>query len=466
MTTCDICAEPLNKSTRKHVVCNGCELVQCAKCVKKYLTQTDMKDDPHCMGCRIRWDRAYIISALNKSWLDGDLRDHRKIVLLDRQRSQIPAIQDWAVARKDLQLTESKLAEIRQQEQQEIYKVQQRFKHIRSPLVLEHHKLNNIVRKKTSQERKTFVHKCAADDCEGFLSSAWKCGVCKNYTCNECGKIKEEGHTCLEDDKATFALISKECKPCPNCATQIFKIEGCDQMWCTQCHIPFSWNTGRRINGNIHNPHYFAWMREQNADQMPRQPGDIPCGGVPHAFDIHGHRSLRYREKMLLENLLRYRNHVDDIEINTNTVNRLRQETDHDLLGKFIVNEISERDFAQKLIINDKKRAFQDEIRGVMETFVTVITEQIQGHMRNQSWERDWTPTLSFLQYIMDSVTKINKVYSYNQNKFLLEIQKVLEAAQKVQKKNTERGHNNPETEEERLAAQRMLHGRRFRYYA
>ena len=51
-------------------------------------------------------------------------------------------------------------------------------------------------------------------------------------------------------------------------------------MWCTQCHIAFSWKSGKRVNGVVHNPHYYQWARENGG--AVRQPGAAgPCGGLP-----------------------------------------------------------------------------------------------------------------------------------------------------------------------------------------
>ena len=112
---------------------------------------------------------------------------------------------------------------------------------------------NNIYRAKTGEiidkkDGNTFIRKCPSDGCEGFLSSAWKCGVCDIWACAKCfeekGYEKDAEHTCKADDLASAELIKKETKGCPSCGTRIFKISGCDQMWCTACHIAFSWRTG------------------------------------------------------------------------------------------------------------------------------------------------------------------------------------------------------------------------------
>jgi hypothetical protein len=61
----------------------------------------------------------------------------------------------------------------------------------------------------------------------------------------------------------------------------IFKISGCDQMFCTQCHSAFSWISGRIETRIIHNPHYFQYLRDQaNGEEIPRNPLDNPCAEI------------------------------------------------------------------------------------------------------------------------------------------------------------------------------------------
>ena len=48
--------------------------------------------------------------------------------------------------------------------------------------------------------------------------------------------LKTPDHVCKETDIQSANMIKKETRNCPCCGTNIYKIAGCDQMWCTQCH--------------------------------------------------------------------------------------------------------------------------------------------------------------------------------------------------------------------------------------
>ena len=51
------------------------------------------------------------------------------------------------------------------------------------------------------------------DNCLGFLSTKWKCGLCETKVCSKCLAIKEGlPHECNEDDVKSAELIKKETK--------------------------------------------------------------------------------------------------------------------------------------------------------------------------------------------------------------------------------------------------------------
>ncbi len=131
---------------------------------------------------------------------------------------------------------------------------------------------------KTGVPRSQFVKKCSDADCRGFLSTRWKCGMCNKWTCADCHEVKQDDveHVCDPNNVATATLLAVDTKNCPKCQTGITKIDGCDQMWCTQCHTAFSWKTGQ-IENKIHNPHYYEYMRNR-VGGLAREPGDVACG--------------------------------------------------------------------------------------------------------------------------------------------------------------------------------------------
>jgi len=151
-------------------------------------------------------------------------------------------------------------------------------------------------------ERVQILRGCPAEDCRGFLSVGGICGICDMKICLSCHEIigkkgeaveqvaelefqitERQGpgakrmHRCDPASVETAKLLQKETRPCPKCKALIFKTDGCDQMWCTQCQTPFSWNTGRVEEGRVHNPHYYEWLRRTQGSlpPVPHQPGDV-----------------------------------------------------------------------------------------------------------------------------------------------------------------------------------------------
>ena len=89
------------------------------------------------------------------------------------------------------------------------------------------------------------------------------------------GLCSDAQHTCNPDVRATAQLLDNDTRPCPRCSSLIHKIDGCDHMWCTQCHVSFSWDKGT-IETSRHNPHYYEWQRQQG--DVRRNFGDFECG--------------------------------------------------------------------------------------------------------------------------------------------------------------------------------------------
>ena len=147
-------------------------------------------------------------------------------------------------------------------------------------------------------------------------------------------------------------------------------------MFCTQCHVAFSWRTGEVVtNGVIHNPHYYAWLR-QTRGEVPRNPGDVPCGGLPDIYDLD--RALRQhpgpaaspaqqRELRTIHRVLRHVQFVD--------LPRLRREArddphrNVDLRLDYLLNRLDADQWRRKLQQREKRRERSFAVMQVYDMF-------------------------------------------------------------------------------------------------
>ena len=379
-------------------------------------------------------------------------------------------------------------------------------------------------------ETREFIQRCPAENCRGYLSTAYKCGTCAKYTCNEClavkGDSRDAPHTCNEEAKASASLIRRETKPCPKCGVRIYKIDGCfakdtavllwngmvkmsqdisigdklvgddgeprivqelcsgeddlytvsqnngitytvnskhklalkniknseileiivdeyinlsesdkyslmgfkstilnkneslsvievtpigrgtyygwrvdsnkrfvlpdltvvrncDQMFCTQetCHTAFSWRTGHVVTGVIHNPHYYEWLRTQNGGVVPREAGDIPCGGLPHYgmfMRIMNIAAVTAAERALLYSIHRCLNDMIHARLPEYPARRPAN-TNRDINIKYLMNEMSEEDWKKSLEQRETRFERKKELGQIMTTFAHVGSELLRA---------------------------------------------------------------------------------------
>lgn len=276
---CPICIEKFTKKVKAKVVCSKCNYSCCKQCYQQYLLSTT--NDPACMNCKTSWNMEFLYENLSRSFVNGEYRKHKANLMIEIEKSKIPE----TMPKVEKYIKEQKLQEQIRILRKEISDLEeQRRIKLHKKYQLEIELTNSITGVKSStSEKKQFMHKCGNGECKGFLSTQWNCAVCEGKTCSKCfvyiGKENHDTHECKEDDVKTAEFIKKDTKPCPKCATPIHKIIGCDQMWCTQCHVAFSWKNGTISHtNNIHNPHYFQFLR--SGGQNVRTPGDQHCGGI------------------------------------------------------------------------------------------------------------------------------------------------------------------------------------------
>lgn len=266
---CSICCEIYNKSLRAPIICSyeDCHFEACKTCIRTYLTSTTQ--EPHCMNCKKIYDDAFMFKNLNKSYYKTGFKDHRSKILFDIEVSKIPetipAVENFLKAEdlsKENDLIYKDIAELENQISKLRGKSAENFTQIR------------ILRRENNKndEKRKFIMPCPSEDCRGFLSTGYKCEICKYFTCPNCleliGTEKTAEHVCNPDCVKNAETIKKDTRACPSCGSRIYKIEGCSQIWCTSCHVAFDWNTGKIENGAIHNPHFFEWQRTGGAARI------------------------------------------------------------------------------------------------------------------------------------------------------------------------------------------------------
>lgn len=268
-TECQICSEKMNKTTRFPIRCQ-CDETCCRACVKKYIT-SKQNEEIHCMFCKNPWSRLFLTENIDKSYISKDYLKHRENILFEREVGMLPATQPYVERNIKIEEITKKNEEL----QEKISLLHSEMRQNQSDI----HKLRN----NSDVERRKYVRKCPKNECQGFLSSQLKCEICSSWVCSECREIKgtdrDAPHTCVPEILESVKLLNTDTKACPSCSTMIHKIEGCNQMFCTECHSAFNWVTLRIETGAIHNPHYFEWQRRNtNAAVAPRNPNDVLCG--------------------------------------------------------------------------------------------------------------------------------------------------------------------------------------------
>jgi hypothetical protein len=376
--SCSVCTEKFNKSNRQEVVCK-CEFSACRSCIKFYLA--DKTEETHCMSCKVQWDRKFLSDNFEKSYISKEYKILRENILYERELSMLPATQpevekeiEIEKLQKEKSIIAEKILELRRQEDDI------------------DDKIRNIKNNSGKIEKREFIRQCPANNCKGFLSSSLKCPLCEVYACADCKEIKgytteeKNAHVCdaaiLENVKA----MEKDCKACPKCSKMIFKIEGCNQMFCTPqfggCGAVFDWKTLRIESGAVHNPHFFEWQRQNNNGQVPRNPNDVICGreidnnftlmfNNKFKYDKSGHYNKSYIYNEIYNRIQK----VAHIRFYALPRFRVTRDDNKDLRIKFMRNIIDDKNFKLTIQKRDKQNQKKNEIYNVLSMYVQCMTD-------------------------------------------------------------------------------------------
>ena len=375
--SCSICTEGFNASSRSCVACVQCQNSACRACYRRYFLSRFQ--EPNCMHCQVAFKYEYICGEFPKAFWQKEYKKHREAMLFDLERAQcvatLPYVQmasEQDVIRDDLRVVNDEIKRLRRLLQLSIRRqveLQRRFNN------------TNIAPAPSAAKTAEYHTPCNTPDCRGFVTkSEPKCACCKNSTCHSCHQTidHETDHECKADDVATVQELRRNSKQCPECRVNISKIDGCDQMFCVSCHTAFSWNTGQRVTGPIHNPHYFE-VRAQLGANFPIRNGQGGDGGCEDVLpDIRYFRNALSHATISRdsETTLRFATHIRQVTIPELRANGAREYSFRTNLRNRVAWMLKQRtddEFKVLLYRNDKKSRFHSELLALFQMYVNVI---------------------------------------------------------------------------------------------
>lgn len=244
-------------------------------------------------------------------------------------------------------------------------------------------------------EKRTFTMKCPFPECRGFLNTQYTCGLCERGTCPHClvlyNEEDKEGrkHECKSEDVETVKEIKKSCRNCPSCGMSIFRIEGCNQMFCTSCNTAFDWATGRELVTNqIHNPHYSEYLRKMGLDRRQAaeqahvpEPGQLftDCNRLPP----YRHYFMNYfNDSSFIKNISREIMKLCDIyrfiiDIQERYMEMVREELEsvrdnRRINAEYLAGVYGDNEWKKKLAHNEASRIAYNEAHDALDAFVAV----------------------------------------------------------------------------------------------
>ncbi len=413
-STCNICIENCTLIT-----CSFCSFDACKKCNTRYFLESI--NEAHCMNCKKKFDREFLIINLSLYWYENKYKPNRKQVLFDRQKMLFPeTIQFVEMFRKipllknEINLSSNELY-VYDNSLYELNTSIRKLKKIHGDRIeiknLEQIKLQNLknrnnilnnlnslradirynenciatgiinVIENEKQKKNPFYGKCFDEKCVGLIANNGLCVTCERKTCIKCLEQCCDKHKCNSDTLETIKLIKSDSKSCPKCFTAIHRSSGCYQMWCTNCHTTFHYRTGEILNESIHNPHYVEWKRN-----------NINSGGENLCnLDnrVYYHRYVSKNESIILTSIMRELTHFESVDLRNveNNIHKYSDEKIYRILRcQFLTSALSEDGFKTLLFKNYKQTMRWTDTRNLFQFLIDAIKSILGEYIENNNY--------------------------------------------------------------------------------
>lgn len=381
---CSVCCYPKSK----FVKCLYCNEKACTKCYETYNME---QIEDRCMFCKNEWNFEFMQNNFTKTFMNKMYKQKKEKLLLEREKSLLPETQQRIEEEKrkdkiNLQiqrinlLIKEKIAIIRRIEKGGL--VSDTDKELRTKNMKELNELNvtsarlqSLVNIEKKEEEKVVSRiACSKEDCRGFLNkddNNLRCGMCDTIHCIKCRVItgRDDEHKCDKNTLETIKMLEKETKPCPKCNVPIFKIEGCDQMWCVKCHTAFSWKKGTIETGRIHNPHYWKYLQDNGRDlDQVRQMNGQHVRGAGRCQDLRD--IVIATGNLHLTHISQLFHHFEYAAITR--YQETNNDANYELRKSYLNKQIDEKKFVRTLHMRHKRSMFERELNQIARMMIDV----------------------------------------------------------------------------------------------
>ena len=372
---CIICCD----KSKKYLICNYCNYESCVDCNQRYLLGSFK--DPSCMSCKKTWSHEFMTTQFTKKFITTEYKKHREDILIDREMSMMPITQPYIER-------ENRIKQI----DEEIYSLKVKMHTLKD----EQYNLIDINRAIGSDTHKspnlTYINRCCVEDCKGFISKEFKCGICNTQMCSKCHCILEEDHECNQETVETVKLLLQDTKSCPKCFKPITKNGGCAQICCTGCHCVFDWKTGEITTNpnNIHNPYYYEWLNELGRQGLVTPYGEIinnnECAlylpNYTTIVNLLRQQKVSEKDNTYIMNAHRLLQHVRNVEIRVQNDDEFSK--NFDLRKKYLNNILDKEKF--KFLLQKREKAYKKkiEIIAIYNLFEETGREMMHKYMNNK----------------------------------------------------------------------------------
>jgi len=437
---CPICC---NDNVTELITCASCNYSTCFECCGKYIL--NVYNEPTCMNCRKDWGREFVMEQFDRKWVNTYFLKHMGRLLMEQEKLLLPETQQEASYVSKIKSLSTKMlslptnARLRKKNSEDYLKALENKREERKALIEEINELKKLTvtygnantnksQTNTSSQKIKYILKCPYDDCRGFISSDYICGTCERTICKSCHiclHSTSEKHKCKKDDIKSAASIINETKPCPKCMTPIWRSSGCAQMFCTQCHTAFDWNTLIIDNGIIHNPHYYEYLANTNHTNNINIE-NIACGDLPRLHmilqQIPHSTPVNWIQRRSVAGMYQRVMHLREIVLPLYETDRVKD--NFDLRVKFLNQEFDEDTWIIKLINRDKKRMHNKAMKDLIQMLIIVIEDFIRQLYVDISKIDMILNQFSnqLTQYCKDSIERIQAIHGKSINDYQVHI--------------------------------------------